>query len=82
MITLNNAIISNESNINRSSLVNCVLNYGNKDFIDYRNLEKATSPEDLNVTDNQFITKDTYLPSQAEDNTDNFHNINFENLFI
>ena len=32
MIKLNNVIISNESNINRSSLVNYVLNNGNKDL--------------------------------------------------
>ena len=38
MITLNNVIISNDSNINRYSLVNYVLNNGNKDFIDHRNL--------------------------------------------
>ena len=80
MIKLNNVIISNESNINRSSLVNYVLNNDNKEFIDYRNLEKANSSKDLNIENDQFITKDTYLPNQTGDvdNTGKFHYIDFE----
>ena len=80
MIKLNNVIISNESNINRSSLVNYVLNNGNKEFIDYKNLEKANSCKDLNIENYQFITKDTYLPTQTDDidNTGKFHHIDFE----
>ena len=75
MIKLNNVIVSNESDVNRSSLVNYVLNNSNKDYIDYRSIEKATSSANLNVTDNQFIIKDTY---SDKDNLDTPHYIDFE----
>ena len=75
MIKLNNVIISNEANVNRSSLVNYVLNNSNKDYIDYRNIEKATSSANLNVTINQFITKDNY---SVKDNLYTPHYIDFE----
>ena len=38
-ISLNNVIISNEVNINRSSLVNYTLNNAKDSYSDYRNLE-------------------------------------------
>ena len=78
-ISLNNVIISNESNVNRSSLVNYVLNNGYNDPTSYRNVSKAISTG-LNVTENQFITKDTYYsPQDDDDDTDNkFHYINFK----
>ena len=82
-ISPNNVIISNEANINRSSLVNYVLNDSNKDFTNYRNLQINTSTEeDLNITDNQFIIKTTYYPAPGQevddDTSDKFHHINFE----
>ena len=58
-LSLNNVIISNESFINRCSLVNYILNNSHNDPTDYRNVSKAIS-SGLNITDNQFITKDTY----------------------
>ena len=58
-IPLNNVIITNESYVNRSSLVNYVLNNAYNDPTSYRNISKAISTG-LNITDNQFITKDTY----------------------
>ena len=79
-ISLNNAIISNESNVNRSSLVNYVLNNAYNDPTSYRNISKAISIG-LNITENQFMTKDTYQNPQDDDDddTDNkFHYINFE----
>ena len=78
-ISLNNAIISNESNVNRSSLVNYVLNNAYNDPTSYRNISKAISIG-LNITENQFMTKDTYQnPQDNDDDTDNkFHYINFE----
>ena len=77
-ISLNNVIISNESYVNRSSLVNYVLNNAYNDLTSYRNVSKADST-DLNITDNQFITKDTYYsPQDDEDTTNKFHYINFE----
>ena len=45
----------------------------------YRNISKAISTG-LNITDNQFITKDTYYSPQDddEDTSNKFHYINFE----
>ena len=77
-ISLNNVIITNESYVNRSSLVNYVLNNAYNDPTSYRNISKAISTG-LNITDNQFITKDTYYSSQDDEDTSNkFHYINSE----
>ena len=78
-ISLNNVIITNESYVNRSALVNYVLNNAYNDPTDYRNISKAISTG-LNITDNQFITKDTYYTPQNddEDTSNKFHYINFE----
>ena len=78
-ISLNNVITTNESYVNRSSLVNYVLNNAHNDPTSYRNISKAISTG-LNITDNQFITKDTYYSPQDddEDTSNKFHYINFE----
>ena len=78
-ISLNNVIITNESYVNRSSLVNYVLNNAYNDPTSYRNISKAISSQ-LNITDNQFITRDTYYSPQDddEDTSNKFHYINFE----
>ena len=78
-ISLNNVIITNESYVNRSSLVNYVLNIAYNDPTSYRNISKAISTG-LNITDNQFITRDTYYSPQDddEDTSNKFHYINFE----
>ena len=78
-ISLNNVIITNESYVNRSSLINYVLNNAYNDPTSYRNISKAIST-DLNITDNQFITKDTYYSQQDDDEhtSNKFHYINFE----
>ena len=80
-ISLNNVIISNETNVNRSSLVNFILNNGNKDPIDYRNLEiNSSNAEDLNITDYQFISKTLFYPLPGEevsdDISDKYHYVN------
>ena len=67
-ISLNNVIISNESNVNRSSLVNYVLNNSYNDPTSYRNIGKAISTG-LNISENQFISEDTYCSPQ-DDNED------------
>ena len=81
-ISLNNIIISNEANVNRSSLVNYILNNGKNDYADYRNLEIDTSVgEDLTVKDNQFISKKTYIRSSDiidGDISNKFHSIDFK----
>ena len=78
-ISLNNVIITNESYVNRSCLVNYVLNNACNDPTSYRNISKAISTG-LNITDNQFITRDTcYSPQDSDEDTSNkFHYINFE----
>ena len=78
-ISLNNVTITNESYVNRSALVNYVLNNAYNDPTSYRNISKAISTG-LNITDNQFITKDTYYTPQNddEDTSNKFHYINFE----
>ena len=57
-IFLNSANITNESYVNRSSLVNYVMNNAYNDPTSYINISKAISTG-LNITENQFITKDT-----------------------
>ena len=78
-ISLNNVIITNESYVNRSALVNYILNNSYSNPTSYRNISKAISTG-LNITDNQFITKDTYYSPQDddEDTSNKFHYINFE----
>ena len=75
-ISLDNVIITNESYVNRSALVNYILNNAYNDPTSYRRcwiLSKS-------ITDNQFITKDTYYSPQDddEDTSNKFHYINFE----
>ena len=62
-ISLNNVIIANKSYVNRSSLVNYVMNNAYNDPTSYRNISKVIS-SGLNTTDNQFITKDTLFSSR------------------
>ena len=78
-ISLNNVIITYETYVNRSSLVNYVMNNAYNDPTSYRNISKAISTG-LNITDNQFITKDKYYSQQDddEDTSNKFHYINFE----
>ena len=82
-ISLNNVIISNEVNLNRSSLVNYILNNSKNDYIDYRNLELNTSSaEDLTIKYNPFISKETYIRNsdvgEDDDISDKFHYVNFK----
>ena len=58
-ISFNSVIITNESYVNRSSLVNYVMNNAYNDPTSYRNISKTISTG-LNISENQFITKDTY----------------------
>ena len=82
-ISLNNVIISNEVNINRSSLVNYILNNSKNDYTDYRNLEiNNSSAEDLTIKYNPFISKETYVRNsdvgENDDISDKFHYVNFK----
>ena len=78
-ISLNNIIISNEVNINRSSLVNYILNNSKNDYTDYRNLEiNDLAAEDLTIKYNPFISKETYIINsdvgEDDDISDKFQN--------
>ena len=81
-ISLNNIIISNEANVNRSSLINYILNNAKDSYSDYRNLEINTSyEEDLTMKDNQFISKETCIRASDivdDDITNKFHHIDFK----
>ena len=59
-IQLNNVIISNESNIHRSNLVNFILNNSYNSPSSYRNIKKSNQ-DTLSITNNKFITKKTYF---------------------
>ena len=82
-ISLNNVIISNEVIINRSSLINYILNNGKDSYSDYRNLEiNDSSGEDLTIKYNQFISKEIYIRNsdigEDDDISDKFHYVNFK----
>ena len=72
-ILLNNTIISDEIDIDKSNLVNFLLNNSNKNKIDYRNLHKINDSSDLNINNNRFIIASNY----SNDNTTN-HEITFK----
>ena len=74
-IQLNNVNISNEVNVNRSSLIDFVLNNSHNESILFRNLSIASSG-DLNIENNKFITKDTYGKKENDITTNHF--IDFE----
>ena len=76
-IQLNNVNISNESNIHRSNLVNFILNNSYSSPSSYRNIRKSNQST-LNITNNKFITKDTYFTKQEEDDEIQPHYITFK----
>ena len=64
-VQLNNVTILNESNINRSALIDFVLDNSQSESLMYRNMRKASS-DGLNITYNKFITKNTYFTKQED----------------
>ena len=72
-ILLNNTVISDEIDVDKSNLVNFVLHNSNTNKIDYRNLYKIDDSSDLNITNNKFIITSNY----AADDTTN-HEITFK----
>ena len=75
-IQLNNVIISNESNIHRSNLVNFILN-NSYNSPSYRNIRKSNQ-DTLNITNNKFITKETYFTKQEDNDEIKPHYITFK----
>ena len=76
-VQLNNVTILNEGNINRSSLIDIVLDNPQTESIMYRNIKKDSSGG-LNITDNKFITKDTYFTKEKDIDEEKNHFIDFE----
>ena len=62
-IQLNNVNISSELNIHRSNLVNFILNNSYSSPSSYRNIKKSNQAT-LKLTNNKFITKETYFKKQ------------------
>ena len=76
-VQLNNVTILNKGNVNRSSLIDFVLDNPQSEPLMYRNIKKASS-DSLNITDNKFITKDTYFTKQEDSDEEKNHFIDFE----
>ena len=64
-VQLDNVTILNESNVNRSALIDFVLDNPPSEPLIYRNI-KTVSSDGLNITDNKFITKDTYFTKEED----------------
>ena len=58
-IMLNNVIISNETDLNRSNLINFILNNSINDDAKYRNINKSNN-DALNIVDNKFTTNTNF----------------------
>ena len=76
-VQLNNVTILNESNINRSALIDFVLDNTKGDQLMYRNIKKA-STDGLSIINNKFITKDTYFTKQEDSDEKKNHFVDFE----
>ena len=76
-VQLNNVTILNESNVNRSSLIDFVLDNPQSEQLMYRNIKKVSS-DGLNITDNKFITKDTSFTKEEDSDEEKNHFVDFE----
>ena len=76
-IQLNNVIISNESNIHRSNLVNFILDNSYNSPSSYRNIRKSNQ-DTLNITNNKFITKKFYFNKLNDEDETKPHYITFK----
>ena len=74
---LNNVTILNEGNVNRSSLIDFVLDNSQSESLMYRNIKKASS-DGLNIINYKFITKDTYFTKQEDSDEEKNHFIDFK----
>ena len=72
-IFLNNTVISDEINVDKSNLVNFILHNSNTNKIDYRNIHKIDDSSDLNITNNKFLITSNF----ANDDTTN-HELTFK----
>ena len=74
---LNNVTILNEGNVNRSALIDFVLDNPQSEPLMYRNIKKVSS-DSLNIIDNKFITKDTYFTKEQDSDKEKNHFVDFE----
>ena len=72
-ILLNNTVISDKIDIDKSNLINFILHNSNTNKIDYINLNKIDDSSDLNINNNKFLITSNY----ANDDTTN-HEITFK----
>ena len=72
-IILNNVVISDEIDVDKSNLVNFILHNSNTNKIDYRNLNKINDSSDINITNNKFLITSNF----ANDDTTN-HELTFK----
>ena len=77
LIRINNVIISNESNIHISNLVNFILNNSYTSPSSYRNIRKSNQ-DTLNISNNKFITKETYSTKHDDNDEIKPHYITFK----
>ena len=64
-VTLNNVIISDKSDCDKSNLINFIPNNSNTNKIDYRNLRKIDSVSAININNDKFLN----TPNIATDDT-------------
>ena len=76
-VQLNNVTILNNGNVNRSSLIDFVLDNPQSEPLMYRNIKKVSS-DGLDITDNKFITKDTYFTKEEGSDEEKNHFVDFE----
>ena len=76
-VQLNNVTILNEGNVNRSSVIDFVLDNSQGESLMYRNIKKVTSTG-LNIINNKFITKDTYFTKEEDSDEEKNHFVDFE----
>ena len=76
-VQLNNVTILNEGNVNRSALIDFVLDNPQSEPLMYRNIKKASS-DSLNIINNKFITKETYFTKQEDSDEEKNHFVDFE----
>ena len=76
-VQLNIVTILNEGNFNRSALIDFVLDNPQSESTSYRNIKKVSS-DGLNITNNKFITKDTYFTKEEDSDEEKNHFIDFE----
>ena len=67
-VTLNNVIISDETNCDNDNLINFILNNSNTNKIDYRNLRMIDSVSTINVNNNKFLITPNIANDAATNN--------------